>query len=909
VIYLIVNPRSGGDFFINSPAENTLEPAKINVYSLPINVMNRRIIIIALMLMAAHCVMAQQLKHSRPLPGLSLTFSIITNNLDNKPQSRSSLLFTTTNNWKLPAQGWKIYFNFARQIIPATVNGGMQIQHLNGDLFCIQPGPDFKGIPMGRSLPITFTSTEWLISLTDAPDGFYLIYDKAPDVAYTISKITVTTSTTPQQLMRSPLDKIAPSSPGLTYQKNKTIRDIPVDSLIKVFPTPVSYYQNPGLFILDAGVKVVADPSFASEGEYLSATLKDVIQPLKTKVAPRGKAIILNQKPMAAEAYELTITSNSIIISASTGAGIFYGIQSLKTILPPQSWQHKQKFIAIKNLSVTDGSRFAYRAIMLDVARNFQSKREIFRLLDVMSLYKLNVLHFHLTDDEGWRIEIPELPELTSVGGKRGHTLNNQQNLQPSLGSGPDISNPSGTGYYTQADYIAILKYATQRHIRVIPEIESPGHARAAIKAMDARYNRLKKLGQTEAANEYLLHDLNDTSTYASVQHWDDNVVDVSLPSVYRFVSTITASLVKLYQQAGAPLQTIHYGGDEVPLGVWQSSPAFKQLAKADTTIHTTDDLWLYYYKNVADILTAHNLYLTAWEETGLVKKTDNGKKINILNTGLLNRDVHLEVWNNVLGWGAEDLAYKQANAGYKVILSCVSNLYFDMAAEKAFDEPGYYWGGYADVDQMFRFIPYNYFKNTTEDRMGNPLNKAYLNTKEQLTPQGQANIIGLQGALWGETLKSPQRLEYMLLPKLLGLAERAWAADPEWATTADSVKADELYNRAWSHFVNVLGKRELPRLDNYGGGFEYRIPQPGAIVQNNLIVVNSQLPGLKIRYTLDGTTPNAHSLLYTKPIPQCNSCTIKLSLFNSNNRSGRPIIFDKVPSANLIKIKKMGVD
>jgi hexosaminidase len=112
--------------------------------------------------------------------------------------------------------------------------------------------------------------------------------------------------------------------------------------------------------------------------------------------------------------------------------------------------------------------------------------------------------------------------------------------------------------------------------------------------------------------------------------------------------------------------------------------------------------LWPHYYGQVNQILKAHQLYLTAWEETGLVKATENGKKVNVLNKTLLNQNVHLEVWNNVLGWGAEDLAYKQANAGYKVILSCVSNLYLDMAAEKAFDEPGYYWGGYVDADKLF---------------------------------------------------------------------------------------------------------------------------------------------------------------------------------------------------------------
>jgi hexosaminidase len=848
----------------------------------------KRIFIAVLMLLCINTTTAQ--KHSTTINGLSLTWKVIANNYQNKPQSRSSLLFNVANGWSLPAKGWKIYFNFAREIIPATVSGGVQIREINGDLFCISPSADFKGVDAGKPLSTEFTSTEWLVNRTDAPQGFYLIWDKEPNKAYTI-QLLAEPPADPKQYARSPLDKVGIATASSIFAQNKNIRNINADSFAKVFPTPLSYQETAGNFILDGSVKITSEPFFLSEVHYLHETLKSLLQPFKTSNTIKKKSIVLLQKPMAPEAYELTVNSIGIIVAASTDAGIFYGIQSLKTLIAPRYYQHKQKSIILKNVIVKDEPRFGYRALMLDVARNFQSKREILKLLDVMSLYKLNILHFHLSDDEGWRLQIPELPELTIVGGRRGHTLTNQEYLQPTLGSGPDVNNPYGSGYYTKADFLEILRYATQRHIRIIPEIESPGHARAAIKAMDARYDHFKKLGQIANAEQYLLHDLHDTSKFISVQYWNDDVMDVAMPSTYRFVNTVTASLVKIYHEAGAPLETIHFGGDEVPAGAWQGSPAFQHLMKTDTAIHSTDDLWLYYYSRVNSILKSHQLYLTAWEETGLVKAIANGKKVNALNKSLLNQNVHLEVWNNVLGWGAEDLAYKQANAGYKVILSCVSNLYFDMAAEKAFDEPGYYWGGYTDVDQVFKFIPYNYFKNTTDDRMGNTLNKTYLQAKEQLTDTGKANIIGLQGALWGENVKGPQILEYLLLPKLLGLAERAWAANPDWASATDSVKSEQLYNEAWSRFVNILSKRELPRLDHYAGGFHYRIPEPGAVKQNNTIVMNSQLPGFSIRYTTDGSVPTSHSYLYTAPIPVTDN--VKMSLFNNKDRSGRAMQLD----------------
>jgi len=821
--------------------------------------------------------------------GLSISWKNVTNNYEGKPQSRQALIFTTSSKYQLPAKGWKIYFNNARQFVPNSVTGGLQVEHINGDFFCLSPMGDFKGIGKGQSLTMEFTASEWVVNISDAPEGFYLVWDSQPGKTFPITKFHAEQSTKPEQLMRSPQDRIEAATAASIYEQNKLIENIAVDKLVKVFPTPVTYKEQPGTFILDGSINVQSSPLFKSEQAYLKETLGSLLI-AGNSTGKTGRQIILQQKPMAAEAYELIISTNQITINAADGAGIFYGIQSLKTLIDPKAYGQKQKSISIQNVTVNDQSRFSYRAFMLDVARNFKPKQEIIKLLDVMSLYKLNVLHFHLTDDEGWRLEIPELPELTAVGAKRGHTLTNTDNLQPALGSGPDITNKQGSGYYTKADFIEILKYATQRHIRVIPEIESPGHARAAIKSMDARYEHYLKLGQKAEAEQYLLRDLNDTSKYTSVQHYNDNVIDVSLPSTYAFISKVTASVVQMYKQADAPLQTIHFGGDEVPAGAWQGSPAFRQLMKTDTVIHSTDDLWLHYYTRVNDILKSNGLYLTAWEEVGLVKAIQNKQKVNVINKSLANNNVHLEVWNNVIGWGAEDLAYKQANAGYKVILSCVSNMYFDMASEKAFNEPGYYWGSYVDVEKLFKFIPFNYFKNTTEDQLGRPLNSAYLSTKEKLTETGKTNIVGLQGALFGETLKTPERMEYMLLPKLLGLAERAWEADPEWATSEDTTQAKELYNHAWSTFVNQISKRELPRLDKYAGGFNYRIPEVGAIEKDGMVLMNSQLPGFNIHYSTDGSVPNMKSPVYRSPIPF--SRDLKMVLFNAKGNSGRVISF-----------------
>src|SRR5690606_35920036 len=144
--------------------------------------------------------------------------------------------------------------------------------------------------------------------------------------------------------------------------------------------------------------------------------------------------------------------------------------------------------------------------------------------------------------------------------------------------------------------------------------------------------------------------------------------------------------------------------------------------------------------------------------------------------------------------------------------------------------------GGYVDVDKPFYFIPFDLYKNSKEGGQGNPLPPGTFMGKDRLTEYGRENIVGIQAALWGETVKSPQQLEYLLLPKLLGMAERAWSTDPAWATEKDEAKAKAMYDSAWSRFANIVGKRELPRLAVLNGGYNYRIPPPGALVENGKV-------------------------------------------------------------------------
>jgi hexosaminidase len=807
---------------------------------------------------------------------LYITWEVVDNNYQNKHEALTAIIITNKGKTALPAGGWKFYFNSSRNFLPNATTGNATIAQVNGDLYSITPTAKFAAIKPGESGRIEYVCESPVVNFTDAIEGPYLVWDAEPAKGYALGDFTVKPyNPTYQGLI----------TPEIIYNQNKTILDIPAAELQKIIPTPVSYQENTGSFIITNAVVIVSDPLFENQKRYFINGIEKLLGSKLKGTSATKKIVFKKDASLGAEAYKLSITPDGMTITAATPAGLFYGIQSFKTSLSATPWAKAQAAIAVPCLEVADAPRFPYRAVMLDVARNFQSKQQVLKLINLMAVYKLNTLHMHLTDDEGWRIEIPSLPELTALGSKRGHSLDSKTNLPASHGSGPDFSNTAGTGFYSKADYIEILKYANERHVTVIPEIETPGHARASIKAMDARYERLLAAGDKAGAERNLLRDLNDKSDYRSVQYWNDNVIDVSLPSTYNYIETVVGDLVSIYKEANAPLPAIHFGGDEVPAHVWEKSPAYLALKATHTEIQSTGDLWFYFYGRVNEILKKRNIKLSGWEEMALRKTMVDGRGTYVPNPQFVNEGMQVDVWNNVLGDGQEDLAYKLANGGYKVVLTCVTNLYFDMANYKSFDEPGYYWGAYLGIDKFFSFIPYDYFKNADVDKNGLPINRNLFVGKQRLTDYGKENIIGLQGALWSETVKTAERMDYMIFPKLIGLAERAWAKDPSWTTERDTAKARALYNEDWSKFLNILGKRELPRLAYYNGGYSFRIPKPGVVLEDGKYVSNIQYPGLTIRYTTDGTEPTANSKVYTTPVNAKG--VVKFRAFDDKGRGG----------------------
>jgi hexosaminidase len=796
-------------------------------------------------------------------------------------QATSRAAFTLTNRGATPLapRGWAIYFSAMHAPLPGSVGAGCAIENVTGDLFRLAPGAGFAGLAPGAGVRIEYV-TGFLVNRSFAPQAPYVVFDDAKDTAHPLTDyVAVPIERTPQG--EGPDSRLV--TPRDQFALDSVIRDIPASELPPVFPTPVALTPGAGTLELTAMPMIEAPDSLRNE----AAFAQEYLRPYVGKARGTGVARLrLETGPVESqsspEAYELVVDpAQGVRITGASPAGVFYGLQSLRSLLPAPSADGGLILPAIR---VVDAPRFGYRGFMLDVARNFQPKALVLRTLDLLARYKLNVFHFHLTEDEGWRLEIPSLPELIAVGARRGHTLDSRRFLPPSFGSGGVVDRPWGSGFYSRTDYIEILRYAAARHIEVIPELEMPGHARAAIKAMEARYRDRQAAGDTTGARQYLLSDLDDRSVYTSAQGWHDNVMNPALESTYGFIERVVTDLVEMHREAGVPLRHIHMGGDEVPSGVWEGSPAAQAYLKAHGH-SSVDDLWFVFYGRVERILKQFDLPLSGWEEITVRKTRLDGRPTNLPNPDFASRGWRAYVWNNVPGWGAEDLAYRLANGGYEVVLSPVSNLYFDLAWNQNPEEPGLDWGGFVDLRKPFQFIPFDYYRNVRLDARGNPLDPAVFVGKDRLTEYGRAHIVGIQGNLWSETLGAEGRLEYQLLPKLLALAERAWAPDPDWAIERDPGKSDALYREAWSRFVNVLGKRELPRLDREVPDVAYRIPTPGLTVKDGVVHCSVELPGFTLRYTADGSEPTARSPEVRGPIPFKG--TVSVAAFTITGRKG----------------------
>lgn len=791
-------------------------------------------------------------------------------------RSWSSFTLTNKADKSLPAQGWAIYFNCVAGVNLKEVEGPFVMEHMGGTWYRFRPVAGFSALASGQSTRLSFFHPEVMTKTAKGPTGPYIVFDDAPSMGHAITDYALAPFTRPEQWDHGATDPMPIVTAQEQFRRNANIADVAEDALPPLFPTPKTFERRVGALHWTTLPSVVGSAKLKAEMAQATAILKPFFASAKKDRAVPGVHLAI--APIAGqagdEAYELNIDpTTGITLTGNSAAGVALGLRSLRQLLPLQPQPQQDLTLSARHIS--DAPRFAYRGLQLDVARNFQPKATVLRLLELMARYKLNKFHFHLTDDEGWRLEIPGLPELTNVGARRGHTLAGHEFLQPAYGSGPDVNDAFGSGFYTAADYIEILKYAASLHIEVIPEIEMPGHARAAVKSMESRYLQLQKAGRKDAAR-YLLNDLDDKSVYRSPQFYTDHVMNPGLPSTYAFIQRVVDQVVKLHKQAGVKLNTIHVGADELPNGAWEKSPATLALMQREKLASTTE-VWDYFYGRVNQMLARHGLFASGWEELGARKVKLRGENKLIPNPTFTHSNFRLYVWNNLDD--AEDLAYRMANAGYQTILAPATNLYFDMGYNKNPDEPGVNWAAYTDLDTVFDFIPFDSTRKATTDASPKP-------GMDGLTDYGQRHIVGLEGVLFSETVRSRDLMDYLLMPRLLALAERAWAPDPAWTQERDAAKARLLHDADWSVFVNQIGKHALPQLDAQFPGVLYRIPPPGLKVIDGKVLVNTQFPGFALRYTSDGSEPNASSPLVTGPITAKG--VVQVAAFNRTGRQGK---------------------
>jgi hexosaminidase len=450
---------------------------------------------------------------------------------------------------------------------------------------------------------------------------------------------------------------------------------------------------------------------------------------------------IRHRDGMADEAYEIQFASDAIVVEASTRQGMFYGLVTLGHILRGAK-QYPQTFVFPTGGTITDEPGFRYRGCHLDVARQFYSGAEVSRLIKLMAWNKLNKFHWHLSEDEAWRVEIDAYPALTEIGAWRGHG----KALPPLLGSGP---HPTG-GYYSKAVIREIVALADNLAISVIPEIDMPGHFYAALQALPE------------------LRDPNETGEYQSVQGFPNNSLNPAYEPVYKFVETIVDEVLELF-----PAGIFHLGADEVPLAAWSGSPLaldmiermagpeMRRKHEAQYNVlgnhHGADEIegsptaviQAEFIKRVHKYIASKGAITGGWEEAAHGDAVDKDKSF-------------------VIGWRNVEINAALAERGYDIVVSPGQRYYLDMANGVAWAEPGAGWAGWSGPQETYEF----------ESRDG-------------MSPEGLKHLLGIQACIWSESMTDRAIFDRLVFPRLSAIAESGWTL-PE--------------RKSWNRFKALVG-------------------------------------------------------------------------------------------------------
>lgn len=799
----------------------------------------------------------------------------------------------------ITGNNWGIYFSVVDRI-NQVVAGEFSIDHINGDLNRIYPTDSYTPFTAGETKTVEFIVNG--LNLTEArmmPNYYVAANDlQARTIESTRTTIDPETGLEirpyatdldwQQGFKRAQSDNTQLATSGYLYAQNQDTQNDQNDLDIAIIPTPKKVTRNnsDGQLDLAKGLHInsTINPeaiSFAlSRLEMLGVTQNTTGIPVDFILAPADKP---------SGTYSLKTANNSITITAADNAGASHALISLAALIIPGN-------TSIPSLYIEDEPRYPFRGMHIDVARNFHSKQLLIDLMDQMAAYKLNKLHLHLGEDEAWRLEINDLPELTDIGSKRCHDPKENTCLIPQLGSG---ATPHSTrdGYYSKADYLEILRAASARHIQVIPSFDMPGHSRAAVKSMEARYRKYMDQGDQAEAERYLLTDFNDTTEYRSIQHYNDNTINVCMDSSYAFIEKVLDEVQALHAEANHPLTRYHIGADETA-GAWLESPVCKTFLKNhDLPTTHASELGGYFIERIAALLHAKGIEPAGWSD-------------GMAHPGIKNMPeiVQSNLWGTLYDHGHKD-AHAQLNRGWQVVLSTPDVLYYDFPYETDPKEAGYNWASrHTNTRKAFEFMPDNLpihaeFWRDSQDRNYEIDDRLTKDNDGVITHQPikkGLNFLGIQGHLWSETIRSDEQVEYQIFPRMLGLAERAWHT-AEWEVPynyegalynkdtryfTDSLRAKR--DQAWNSFANTLGHKELAKLDQ--AGIFYRIPTVGAKIEEGRLYANLIFPGLAIQYKEAGGQWQD----YQSPVDVTEQVEVR-ALSADGSRKGRSLKVDNV--------------
>ena len=458
-----------------------------------------------------------------------------------------------------------------------------------------------------------------------------------------------------------------------------------------------------------AGASFTCDKLLGDKAAKAVNAFSDVLAAKTGKTKGGARISFSFGKDLAPEHYTIEISKSRIKIGACDYNGVIYAIATLKQLLPASIYGDDEDAAAdwtVPCCKIADGPRFAYRGVHMDPCRHFWTIEETKRYIDIMAVYKLNRLHWHLTEDQGWRVEIKALPLLQEVSAWRNGT---QIGRRPDLDDGIRYG-----GYYTQDQIKEIIEYADERGIVIIPEVDLPGHMVAAL----AAYPELACYGDHFEVRGY----------------WgiSSSVLCPGKESTFKFIETVLGEIAELF-----PSEYIHIGGDECPKYKWENcedcQAKIKELGFEDDEHFTAEQkLQSYVTARVQAFLATKGKKIIGWDE---ILEGDN-----------------LQSGATVMSWRGTEGGIIAAKKGFDVIMSPSTYCYIDYLQSRNPEEEPLGIGGFIDLEKIYSYEPY-----------------------EGMEPGTESHILGPQCNLWTEYIPTPEHLEYMLLPRMLGLSEVAW--------------------------------------------------------------------------------------------------------------------------------------